>query len=317
MADVTVIVPVRNDAAGLARCLRSIQGDAGTRDLELIVGDNGSVDGTQQVAADLGAHVVGLGGLRVGAVRNRAAAEATASHLLFVDADHEVGPGWMHAALGALTLADVGAAGAPYQSPLNPTWVQRIYGAMRRAPMRLEDTAWLGAGNLAVRRDAFERVGGFDESLEACEDVDFCARVRQAGWRVVAVPGMTSVHHGDPPTLRALFRGERWRGRDNLRVSLRGPLTVRDVPSIAIPIGDLIAMAAVAAGLLLPGWRILAALGAATFVGLSLIRAAALTRRLGTFDLPTLTGAFAVAVTYDAARALALVSRAAHRRAIR
>ena len=109
--------------------------------------------------------------------------------------------------------------------------------ASRAADRR--DVEWLGAGNLAVRRTVFEHVGGFDERLEACEDVQLCHSVRRAGYRVVSEPGMDSVHHGDPRTLSDLFFGELWRGRDNLRVSLRGPWTLRTVPSALLPVAGL------------------------------------------------------------------------------
>ena len=51
---------------------------------------------------------------------------------------------------------------------------------------------------------------------------------------------MRNVHFGDPATLWDLFRGELWRGRDNLRISLRGPLTWRGLPSVVIPIVDVV-----------------------------------------------------------------------------
>ena len=52
-------------------------------------------------------------------------------------------------------------------------------------PRDQRDADWLGSGNLAVSRTAFELVGGFDTSLETCEDVDFCHRLRAKGQRVV------------------------------------------------------------------------------------------------------------------------------------
>ena len=66
-------------------------------------------------------------------------------------------------------------------------------------------------------------VGGFDAQLTACEDVDLCNRLRQAGHRIVADPAMRNVHYGDPSTLTALFFGELWRGRDNLQRDLPRP----------------------------------------------------------------------------------------------
>jgi hypothetical protein len=47
---------------------------------------------------------------------------------------------------------------------------------------------------------------------------------------------MVSVHYGDPGTLKALFLGELWRGRDSLKVTLRAPLTLRSIPGVAIPL---------------------------------------------------------------------------------
>jgi hypothetical protein len=169
---------------------------------------------------------------------------------------------------------------------------------------------------MAVRREAFEQVSGFDATLEACEDVDFCGRLRAAGWRVVSDERLESIHHGDPPTLWSLFRSELWRGRDNLRVSLRS-FSLRGLPSILIPILDLLAIAAVVAGLLAaPAGGISLVVGGVVVVGaMAALRAA---RMLGTPGPRTLTSvaqAAAVALTYEAARALALVFRSRHRRA--
>ena len=150
-------------------------------------------------------------------------------------------------------------------------------------------TRWLAAGNMAVRREAFEAVSGFDESLEACEDVDLSARLRSAQWLVLCDSRLANIHLGDPSTLEAVFRGELWRGRDNVRVSLRGPLGWADMPSIAIPFADLAMIGLTAFGLLasaMPGAR-LAGLAAAVsgllgFAGLAGLRARAMLARART-----------------------------------
>ena len=61
-----------------------------------------------------------------------------------------------------------------------------------------------------------------------------------SGLRVVSDARMESVHHGDPSTLTELFIGELWRGRDNLRVSFRKPLSVAALPSALIPVVDIV-----------------------------------------------------------------------------
>ena len=318
---ISVIVPVRDDAARLRRCLQSIQRDApsdGTTDI--IVADNGSRDDSPRVAADAGARVLILPDLRVSALRNSAAATASGDVLAFVDADHELAPGWMAAAAESMREPTVAAAGALYVDPPGGTWVQQIYGALRGRTKGRHDTDWLGSGNMIVRKETFERVSGFDISLEACEDVDLCRRLRSAGFRIVADERLRSIHHGDPPTLRALFRAERWRGRDNLRVSLRGPLTLRDLPSLVMPALMLASLLAVVAAPVLvavigAGGLKLAAGGGALIAALAGARAARIIRNLEERSPLSMTRAFAVALVYELARAIAIVTRAPHHRA--
>jgi hypothetical protein len=162
----------------------------------------------------------------------------------------------------------------------------------------------------------FEQLGGFDSSLETCEDVDLCQRILAAGGRIVASDRLISVHRGDPPTLRALFFGELWRGRDNLRVSLRAPLTLKALPGVAFPLIYLMALLALAVGLLtfaFGGW-LLAAAGALAILSVIMLRAGALLMNAasGTRGPVVLLQAMLVATVYDTARALALVSRQDH-----
>lgn len=319
MSTVTLsfIVPVRDDAARLRRCLRSIAGDPSPVPFELIVADNGSTDDSPEVATTAGARVLSLPGQPVAELRNRAAAAATGDLLAFVDADHEIAAGWRDAAVQALATPGVCAAGAEYFAPPNGTWVQQIFDRFRRHAAGTSRADWLPSGNLVVRREAFDRVGGFDVSLESCEDVDLCRRLRANGEAILSVASLRTIHFGDPASLRALFLAELWRGRDNLRVSLRDRWTLRSAPSVVIPIVDLLAAAAVVAGLATiasGGWR-LAIGGLTTFAALAVLRAVRLARHRprGERALPDAARCLAVAMTYDAARALALVARAGHR----
>ena len=310
------VVPVRDDARRLGRCLQSIGACRYPPErVEVIVADNGSEDGSPEVAAVAGARVLSLPGLRVARLRNEAARVAQGDVLAFVDADHELDAGWLEAAAEALGSDRTAAAGAPYSSPPGGTWVQRVYAGFRtHVPGRVE-TDWLASGNLAIWRTRFAEIGGFDESLETCEDVDLCQRLRRAGLRVVSDAGMRSVHLGDPATLRGLFLSELWRGRDNLRASLRGRLALRDLPSILIPVAQLALLALAVVALLLTPWRSTFGPGVAALaaiVGLSGLRAARLFIRLPERSITDGARAYAVALVYDLARALALVARPGH-----
>jgi hypothetical protein len=318
--EVSFVIPVRNDATRLARCLRSISAnDFPHEAVEVIVADNGSSDGSGRVAAAMGARVLSLADLSVSEVRNRAAAEAGGRIIAFVDADHEIAPTWISTAVEILEEDGVGAAGALCSAPPDGTWVQHMYGALRGRTEGRSDVSWLGAGNLAVTRQAFDSIAGFDSSLESCEDVDLCQRLRAARWRVVGDARLGNIHLGDPATLAALFRAERWRGRDNLRVTFRGPLRTRDLPSALIPVIDACAIALAGVGVVtspLIGARTLAltAAGGALVLTASTLRALRMAVYGRLRDPLAFAQAVAVALTYDLGRSIALLTRAGHHR---
>jgi hypothetical protein len=169
---------------------------------------------------------------------------------------------------------------------------------------------------LVIRRGLFEKLGGFDVTLETCEDVDLCQRLRQAGGRLISDDALRSVHFGDPRTLKALFFAELWRGRDNLRVSLREPITLRAAPSLVIPILNLGALLLLALGLCaLPWvgpWPAIA--GGGVLAAFTVLRAGLLWKRVPHQKRSgiLLVQALLVAGAYETARALALVLRTGH-----
>ena len=305
------VIPVRNDAARLRRCLDSIVHSKGGREIEMIVVDNGSEDDSAEVGRRFAAQVICLPGVNVSTLRNAGVARATGSLIAFVDADHEIGPGWIDAALGRLDDTDISAIGAPCHPPAQATWVQRMYDRLRVHSTEPRDTSWLGSGNLVVRREVFEAVGGFNGTLEACEDVDLCFRLRRAGYRLVDDPALMSAHAGDPETLRALVASEMWRSRNNMRVTLRSGTSWRSLVSLAIPVVNLAAIVAFVFGSV-RGALPIVVLAAGTTIALALIYVFVMLRR-GRSNARMAVQAFAVAWAYNLARALALVWPARHR----
>ena len=316
---VSFIVPVRNDAARLETCLRSITASSQRPDqIEIIVVDNGSTDDSPAVARRFGAEVLQVEQARVAALRNQGASHARADVLAFIDADNEIAAGWVHAALECLQLPNAAVVGALYQSPADGTWVQRTYGHLRGIPAGQHDADWLGSGNLAIWRSTFETVGGFDTALETCEDVDLCHRIRARGLRVISDARLKSVHHGDPRTLLEVFSSERWRGRDNLRVSFRRPITWSALPSAVAPVIQGLALGVGMAGLVtafvtMSFGLLLAAAALVCFAGATCLRVMRAAWRTQPRRTVGMLAVFIVASVFDIARALALVSPAAHR----
>jgi GT2 family glycosyltransferase len=315
--DISFVIPVRNDAERLRTCLHSIRHSGHAPDrIEIIVVDNGSSDHSPEVARAEGALVIDAPGRRVSEMRNLGSAAARGRVLAFVDADHLIGPGWIAAALDNIDQnGRVGGAGCLCRAPQPGTWVQRTYDRLRGGrPKGRGTTDWLGAGNMAVSRLAFAEIGGFDVTLETCEDVDLCKRLRIASYVLYSDDRMLNVHLGDPATLGQLFRGELWRGRSNLAVSFRQPIVARELPSAIVPIVHLTglgvaAVATVAGGV--PG-AITAVVALTPLALAAAARAARMSAHHGARDVRQVASDTVVAFVYDLARALALVAFAGH-----
>src|SRR5262245_46652239 len=173
---VSVVVPTRNSARTLAACLESIRAQT-HEPLELIVVDNASTDGSEQLAASW-ADAVLQGGPERSAQRNRGAAEATGEFLLFIDGDMVLEPNVAAACVEVVTRG-VDAVVIPEQSFGDGFWARC---------KTLERSCYLGDDSIEAarffRRSVFEAVGGYDEDLDAMEDWDLHERVRQGGARV-------------------------------------------------------------------------------------------------------------------------------------
>ena len=128
---VSFVIPVRNDARRLARCLDSIRASLYPLELiEIVVIDNGSTDDSTDTARQRQARVLSLPGKRLGALRNAGAAAARGEVLAFVDADHEIVPEWVGVAVEALADGSVGAIGAACRPPSR----RRGFSDLRSAP---------------------------------------------------------------------------------------------------------------------------------------------------------------------------------------
>lgn len=248
---ISVVVPTRNSAATLESCLRSILSWLPEDGSHVVVVDGDSTDTTVALTALPRVSVLRVGAGFVARSRNLGAARSGNPLLAFVDSDCTVGDGWYRAVQDTLNALDVGVVGGRYMLRPTPTWVEAAWDrAHRRLPGPiLEDTVYVPGGNLAMRREVFDQIGGFDERVETGEDMDLCARVQQSGFRVVDHAGMTCVHLGEPHTLLAVYRRNCWHGRGaRLRYS-DGRLAPVLLSTIAFVASLVIALAATVSAL--------------------------------------------------------------------
>lgn len=231
----SIIIPAKNEAANIGRCLDSIRRMEWDRDqYEVIVVDNGSTDATVAIAGEKGATVYVKPGLTIAGLRNFGAAHAVGEILAFIDADCTVATSWLANAFLYLQRPNVVCFGSPPLVQEDATWVQSTWFSIRKKKNDRCETDWLESMNMFVRREAFATAGGFDESLITCEDYDLSMRLKTQG-RIITDSSITAIHHGEAATVGQFFRKELWRARSNFTGVRRHGLNPMEIPSLLAP----------------------------------------------------------------------------------
>jgi GT2 family glycosyltransferase len=196
---ISVVIPVRNGARALDACLRAACA-AALPENEVVVVDDGSSDESAAIAARHPCRLVRLEvGRGASAARNAGAAAARGEIIFFTDADCVVGPQTLPRAAAALAAAGertvVGGTYAP--QPYDPGF----YSAFQAVFVNYHETRcpdspdYVATHAMAIRTADFRASGGFDEHfLPILEDVEFCHRLRRAGYRLLMNP-LVQVRH--------------------------------------------------------------------------------------------------------------------------
>lgn len=253
-AELSVVICSLDGAGGVDRCLRRLADQTISASIEVAVVDDGSRDGTSEVARSHGVivirHEVNRG---IAAARNTGIAATTAPIVAFLDDTCEPDPDWAERLLAGYR-EDVAGAGGPVlpvssagllsgfldrHNPLQPLelnlarsnrvlyrfrlYLQRQWRPEVRAGQR-EVFSLVGA-NMSFRRDALLAAGGFDERFRfGAEEVDLCMRLRRSSpsTRLVYVPDAT-IKHRFQPSLRDILRRSRAYGRGSARLYRKWP----------------------------------------------------------------------------------------------
>ena len=263
---VTVIIPFRDQPQFLRTCIDSVRATAGEADLDFLLVDNGSSDLETLTLVERLSKTEGVGVLHDARpfnwarLNNIAAREAGGEVLLFLNNDIQaLRTGWLDALAAHALRTDVGAAGARLLYPnrrvqhcglvigLNGAAGHPLAGLGSDAPGYLHmatatrECAAVTGACLATRREVFEELQGFDESLGVdLNDVDYCLRAAQKGYRTIYEPDAELVHHESPSRGTAGGVGdivrfvERWKDYIETGDTYLSPHLTRRDPSCAL-----------------------------------------------------------------------------------
>jgi glycosyltransferase involved in cell wall biosynthesis len=218
---VSVVVPVRDERRHLEQQLDAIAAQDYAGPWELVVSDDGSRDGSFELAErwtrehGLGRAVAAGVARGPGAARNAGARAARGDLLAFCDADDVVATDWLTELVAAAAGADL--VGGGHDAELLNEAPQRGCLDVHDPGERAHGYAPVAAGsNLAIWRDAFEALGGFDEAHPTGEDVALSWSAAQAGLRYTAATRAV-VHKRFAPSMHAIGaqfyaygRGDAW-----------------------------------------------------------------------------------------------------------
>ena len=199
---------------------------ASVRDAEVVVVDNASTDGTVEAVRQSFPEVRVVEGPNdgYGAAANRGIAACSAPFVLLLNSDVVVRTGALRALAEYLqSHPRAGLAGPRLENP-DGTLQRSCFAFLGTLRLAVEKTAlgrhlrsydrprtapWVLGAALAIRREAFDAVGGFDPAFFLyAEEVDLCWRLWQAGWEVHYTPSATVLHVGGSST-RSRFEVQR------------------------------------------------------------------------------------------------------------
>lgn len=221
---VSIVVPVYNGRATLANCVYACLNQTYTR-TEVIVVDDGSTDGSPQIAAELGVRVHTQTNRGPAAARNAGARLAQGEWIAFTDADCIPQADWIERLVNELDEGVVAVGGAYGIANPESVLARLVHWEIeeRHADMPRE-VDFLGSFNVLYRKDAFDAVGGFDESFRraSAEDNDLAYRLTDHGGKLVFTAAAKVDHH-HPERLWPYLRTQAAHGYWRMRLYAKHP----------------------------------------------------------------------------------------------
>ncbi len=183
-ADVSVVIPALNEEQYIERTLQSIAAQKFKGSFEIIVSDGNSDDRTVEIARKYTSNIIIEPTRTIAAGRQTGTRIALGKIVAYTDADTQVPQDWLENLAGPFRDSKVVAVtGKPV--PLERDMLTELFTNLVMDPLAkllcFFQLPYVYGGNMALRREVFEKIGGFNTSLVTAEDMDIINRAKKHG----------------------------------------------------------------------------------------------------------------------------------------
>ena len=223
---ISVVVCSYNGSRTIRECLEGLK-RVEYPDFEVIVVDDGSSDGTGEIASEYDVRLIQTENRGLSSARNTGMKAATGEIIAYTDDDAIPDPEWLTYLAHAFQTSGHAAIGGPNIAPAHGGLVAECVARSPGNPMHVllsdEVAEHIPGCNFAVRKSALEAIDGFDAQFSiAGDDVDACWRLQERGWTLGFAPG-AMVWHRRRDSLKTYWKQQRNYGRAEAMLERKWP----------------------------------------------------------------------------------------------
>lgn len=229
----SVVIPVYNSLAFLPDALKAVKAQ-NLQASEIIIVDSEDCQKTAKLAEQYNASYYNIAN-NIAEKRNLGAAKATSDIIVFLDSDCLLPANWLWTANEFFSDLEVVACGCSFfDLPRNSHFLVRAWHQHQIAfQKKLND--WLPTSALAVRKNVFDKISGFNEKLPACEDVDLGYRLHTHG-QLIDSKKLSHIHLNNPDSIYLFLCKEYWRGQHSFELALKNKSKLKEIIYLLIPL---------------------------------------------------------------------------------
>ena len=195
----SIVVCSYNGARTIQECLNGLL-NVQYPNFEVIIVNDGSTDNTKNIISRYPFRSINTPNNGLSYARNIGGKEAKGKIIAYIDDDASPDPDWLlHLAI-AYRTTNYAAIGGPNIAPLSAGFIEQCVDHSPGVPTHVlftdRDAEHIPGCNLSVRKEVFDKIGGFDPQFRvAGDDVDFCWRIEEMGYKIGFSAAAMVWHH--------------------------------------------------------------------------------------------------------------------------